>query len=101
MTERPLGTRLKSTRSGLVTERWFDTSQPENPLAPFADSAAHCSRAATGTASAKCDPRVLHFHDNSKNGTRRGAACNSVETAGKSQRTLPGQRVLCWLGFLR
>src|SRR5690349_22121406 len=40
MAEHPMRSRLETTRKGVVRERWFETEQPEDLLAPLADSAA-------------------------------------------------------------
>ena len=71
MTLHPMRTRLKTTRNGVVNERWFDTEQPDELLAPLADSAARLFAEVRHDRVRKCRECVLHFHDTSKKGTRR------------------------------
>ena len=71
MAEHPMRSRLKTTRNGVVRERWFETEQPEDLLAPLADSAATLFAEVSHDRVRKCGECVLHFHDTSKKGTRR------------------------------
>lgn len=71
MAERPMRSRLKTTRNGVVRERWFETEQPEDLLTPLADSAATLFAEVSRDRVRKCAECVLHFLDTSKKGTRR------------------------------
>lgn len=71
MAVHPMRTRLKTTRNGVATERWFETEQPEDLLAPLADSAATLFAEVSRDRVRKCRECPLHFHDTSKKGTRR------------------------------
>ena len=71
MAAHPMRTRLKATRNETLKERWFETAQPEDLLAPLADSAATLFAEVSRERVRKCGECVLHFHDTSKKGTRR------------------------------
>src|SRR5262249_53223093 len=69
MAEHPMHARLKATRNALAMERWFETEQPEDLLAPLAHSAATLFAEVNRDRVRKCGQCVLHFHDTSKKGT--------------------------------
>jgi predicted RNA-binding Zn ribbon-like protein len=71
MAEHPMRKRLKPIRNGVATERWFETEQPEDLLAPLAEGAATLFTDVSRERVRKCGECVLHFHDISKKGTRR------------------------------
>ena len=71
MAEHPMRSRLKTTRNEVVRERWFETEQPEDLLAPLADTAATLFAEVSRDRVRKCGECALHFHDTSKKGTRR------------------------------
>ena len=67
----PMRSRLKTTTNGVAMERWFETEQPEDLLAPLAASSAALFVEISRDRVRKCAECVLHFHDTSKKGTRR------------------------------
>lgn len=66
----PMRTRLKAGDT-LATERYFEIRQPEDLLAPLAESAAALFAQVPRDRVRKCAECVLHFNDTSKKGTRR------------------------------
>ncbi len=71
MTEHPMLTRLKRNTNEVMTEVWFEASQPEELFAPLAYSAAVLFASVERSRVRKCGHCVLHFYDTSKKGTRR------------------------------
>lgn len=71
MAKHPMLTRLNRDAKGTATESWFEASNPEDLLAPLAQSAALLFANADPDRVRKCGHCVLHFHDTSKKGTRR------------------------------
>ena len=71
MADHPMRTRLKTSGSECVTELWFDPRQPEDLLAPLAQSAATLFANVDLNRVRKCGQCVLLFHDTSKKGKRR------------------------------
>jgi predicted RNA-binding Zn ribbon-like protein len=71
MAEHPMRTRLVEGRQGLRTERWFETNQPDDLLAPLAESAAALFAEGNRDRVRRCETCVLHFLDTSKKGSRR------------------------------
>jgi predicted RNA-binding Zn ribbon-like protein len=71
MAEHPMRNRLKDKGQSPSTELWFEPHQPEDLFAPLAHSAAMLFANVDRNRVRKCDQCVLHFHDISKNGTRR------------------------------
>jgi predicted RNA-binding Zn ribbon-like protein len=71
MTEHPMLARLKRNTNEVMTELWFEASQPEDLFAPLAHSAAVLFASVQRSRVRKCGQCVLHFYDTSKKGTRR------------------------------
>ena len=71
MTEHPMLTRLKGNTTEVMTELWFEASQPEELFAPLAYNAAVLFASVELSRVRKCGHCVLHFYDTSKKGTRR------------------------------
>lgn len=65
--------RTKLTVHGKIysTELWFELREPEDLFAPLAHSAVKLFTEVDRRRVRKCDECVLHFHDQSKKGTRR------------------------------
>jgi len=71
MAEHPMLTRLKASRSGSVTELWFDPHRPADLFAPLAHSVATLFADVDRNRVRKCRQCVLRFYDTSKKGTRQ------------------------------
>ena len=71
MAQHPMRTRVRTAGKGLAKELYFEPRQPEDLLAPLADSAAALFSNLDRKRVRKCAHCVLHFHDTSKKGTRR------------------------------
>lgn len=71
MKAHPMRTRLVTNGKVQSTKLWFEVHDPEDLLAPLAQSAATLFAAGDRERVRKCDNCVLHFHDTSKKGTRR------------------------------
>jgi len=71
LAEHPMRTSLVATREGYAPEQWFQVREPEDLLAPLADSAVSLFVKLDRQRIRKCAECVLHFHDTSKKGTRR------------------------------
>jgi len=71
MARHPMRTKLERRSKGLVTKTWFEAREPEDLLAPLADSAARLFAEAARGRVRKCAHCVAHFQDTSKKGTRR------------------------------
>jgi predicted RNA-binding Zn ribbon-like protein len=71
MAQHPMLTRLKRNTNEVMTELWFEASQPEDLFAPLAYGAAVLFATVERSRVRKCGHCVLHFYDTSKKGTRR------------------------------
>src|SRR5579872_3886323 len=71
LAEHPMLARLGAEKDGLTMTVWFHPHQPEDLLAPLAYAAARLFSKAEHERVRQCEKCVLHFHDTSKNGTRR------------------------------
>lgn len=71
MAAHPMLTRLKTSDGAPVIETYFDAHAPEDLFAPIAYSAAMLFTRHDRARVRQCLGCVLHFHDNSKKGTRR------------------------------
>jgi predicted RNA-binding Zn ribbon-like protein len=67
----PVRTRVVEQTGRLNTQTWFETREPEDLLAPLAQSAAELFGGVERTRVRKCAHCVGHFLDTSKKGTRR------------------------------
>ena len=67
----PMLTKLAKNRTRYSTKLWFEVREPADLLAPLAHSAATLLATGDRKRVRKCANCVLHFHDNSKKGTRR------------------------------
>src|SRR3974390_2432127 len=71
MARYPMRSRMARLAGRLITETWFEASEPEDLLAPLAQGAAELFSAVDRTRVRKCAHCVGHFLDTSKKGTRR------------------------------
>lgn len=71
MARHPVRSKLTERKGRLAMNKWFDARQPEDLLAPLAQSAAELFTKADRTRVRKCAHCVGHFLDTSKKGTRR------------------------------
>jgi predicted RNA-binding Zn ribbon-like protein len=71
MARHPMRTRVAQRENRLITQTWFEAREPEDLLAPLAQSAAELFSAVDRTRVRKCAHCVGHFLDTSKKGTRR------------------------------
>ncbi len=71
LTRHPMRVRLKATPEGVVEQPWFTMDEPEDLLAPIAESAAKLFTRVNRERVRKCAACALHFHDTSKKSTRR------------------------------
>src|SRR5579885_872638 len=71
MASHPMLSRLRSLGGNLVMEPCFVPNRPEDLLAPLAHEAAKLFAEVERSRVRQCGNCVLHFHDNSKKGTRR------------------------------
>lgn len=71
MRMRPMLTRLMRNRTTYSTTLWFEARRPADLFAPLAHSSAILFVTGNRKRVRKCANCVLHFHDNSKKGTRR------------------------------
>ena len=71
MARHPMRTRMAHLAGRLITQTWFDASEPEDLLAPLVQSAAELFSIVDRTRVRKCAHCVGHFLDISKKGTRR------------------------------
>jgi predicted RNA-binding Zn ribbon-like protein len=70
MAEHPMRSRLIRRARALLTEWWFEASEPEDLIAPLAHSATMLFANVDRTRVRQCGNCVLHFYDTSKKGTR-------------------------------
>jgi predicted RNA-binding Zn ribbon-like protein len=88
--EHPMLSRMKVTEGITSVERFFETREPEDLLAPLAHSAATLFATVDHTRVRKCGQCVLHFQDTSKKGTRHWCSMrlcgNRVKVAAYSRR---------------
>jgi predicted RNA-binding Zn ribbon-like protein len=71
MAKHPMLSRLKGRGIDSAMEQYFEAQEPEDLVAPLAQSAAALFANVDRSRVRKCDHCVLHFHDTSKKGTRR------------------------------
>jgi predicted RNA-binding Zn ribbon-like protein len=71
MARHPMRTRVAQLENHLITQTWFEAREPEDLLAPLAQSAAELFSAVDRTRVRKCAHCGGHFLDTSKKGTRR------------------------------
>jgi len=71
MARHPMRTRVVEQSGRLITQTWFETREPEDLLAPLAQSAGELFSGFERTRVRKCAHCVGHFLDTSKKGTRR------------------------------